>query len=49
MNSAALARCDREQAEIQARPELATAPAYLVALGMEDWEYEKRLIEKESA
>lgn len=47
MRSDDLARCDREQAEIQARPDLATAPAYLVALGMEDWEYEQRLIEAE--
>lgn len=44
--TAALARCDREQAEIQARADVqaGTAPAWLVTLGMEDWECEKRLL-----
>lgn len=44
-----LARCDREMAELQARDDIrnGTAPAWLVTLGMTDWEMEKRLIESE--
>lgn len=42
----ALARCDREIREIQERPDVLTGnvPAWLVTLGIEDWEAEKRLI-----
>ena len=45
----ALQRCDREIAEILSRPDVldGSAPAYLVTLGIEDWEREKRLIEVE--
>jgi len=42
-----LERCDRELAEINAQPDLETAPAYLIALGRHDWEYEKLLIQRE--
>ena len=43
-----LERCDREIAEILARPDIVAgiAPAYLVTLGIEDWEAEKRLIQR---
>jgi hypothetical protein len=43
---AALDRCDREIAEIRQRPDVqaGTAPAWLVTLGIEDWECEKRLL-----
>jgi len=46
----ALERCAREQAELQARPDAmaGTAPAWLMTLGMEDWEREKELIEREA-
>jgi hypothetical protein len=42
-----LERCQREQAEIQNRSDVVAglAPAWLVTLGIEDWECEKRLIE----
>jgi hypothetical protein len=45
-----LERCDREQEEIRNRPDViaGTVPAYLVVLGLEDWEREKRLIEGQS-
>lgn len=38
--------CEREQRSIQERVDVrtGTAPAWLVTLGMEDWEAEKRLI-----
>lgn len=36
-----LARCDREIAEASAQMD---APAWLVTLGVEDWEAEKRLL-----
>lgn len=39
-----LARCDREIAEITARADRETLPAWLVTLGYEDWQMEKRLI-----
>ncbi len=41
-----LARCDREIREIQERSDVVAgnAPAWLVTLGVEDWEAEKRLI-----
>lgn len=44
--SEALARCDREIAEILGRPDVVAglAPAWLVTLGIEDWEAEKRFI-----
>lgn len=45
----ALARCDAEMAELQAREDVrnGSAPAWLVTLGMTDWELEKRLIERD--
>jgi DNA adenine methylase len=43
---AALDRCDRELAAIDARPDIDTAPAYLPAMGRNDWEHEKRLLEE---
>lgn len=46
---AALERCDRELAEIDARPDLETSPAYLIALGRHDWEREKEFIRQEEA
>lgn len=44
----ALARCDREIQEILSRPDVVAgqAPAWLVTLGVEDWEAEKRAIRK---
>jgi hypothetical protein len=39
-----IARCDSEIAEMKAQP--AIRPAYLVALGIFDWEQERQLIEK---
>ena len=44
--SEAVARCDREIAEILNRPDVVAglAPAWLVTLGLLDWETEKRLI-----
>ena len=44
--SGAVARCDREIAEILNRPDVVAglAPAWLVTLGLLDWETEKRLI-----
>lgn len=39
-----LARCDREIAEIENRPDFLTAPAWLLTMGMMDWETEKYLI-----
>jgi len=38
-----IARCDREIAEMLAQPP--TSPAYLTTLGIEDWRWEKRLLE----
>jgi hypothetical protein len=45
---AALERCSAEQSEIINRPDVAAgfAPAWLVTLGIEDWEMEKRFIEQ---
>jgi hypothetical protein len=45
-----LARCDREIAEILNLPAVkdGTAPAWLVTLGIEDWEDEKRAILREN-
>ena|SRR5215471_18746429 len=40
---AEIERCDREIAEIEARPP--GSPAYLTTLGIEDWRWEKRLLE----
>jgi hypothetical protein len=47
--AAALKRCEEEQLAIATRPDVAAgaAPAFLVTLGLEDWEMEKRLIAKE--
>ena len=44
--NAHLDRCDREIAEICNRVDVASgrAPAWLVTLGIEDWECEKRLL-----
>ena len=41
-------RCDREIAEIMNRPDVVAglAPAWLVTLGVSDWEAEKRLIQQ---
>lgn len=46
-----LERCDREIAAIRARPDVVAglAPAWLVTMGIEDWEAEKRLILAEAA
>jgi len=46
--SDAVARCDLEIAEILNRPDVVdgSAPAWLVTLGLLDWEIEKRLIQK---
>jgi hypothetical protein len=46
-----LERCDREQREIRERPDIVAGvvPAYLVVMGLEDWEHEKRLIALEQA
>lgn len=47
-----IARCDREIAAIDAEPSVidGTAPAWLVTLGREDWEAEKRwLVERGEA
>lgn len=45
-----IARCEREIAEIEARPDVAAglAPAWLVTLGVEDWRAEMRRIAAES-
>jgi len=47
----AVERCAREQAEILNRPDVASgqAPAWLVTLGVEDWECEKRLIDAQNS
>jgi hypothetical protein len=51
MSQKDLDRCDQEIAEILNRPDVKSgnAPAWLVTLGVNDWETEKRLILKESA
>jgi hypothetical protein len=48
---ASLARCDREIEEILNRPDVKAgiAPAWLVTLGIADWETEKVLILRESS
>ncbi len=46
---AELDRCDREIREIEDRPDRPTAPSWLLALGINDWEYEKKMIEAEQA
>ena len=43
----ALARCDAEIARIESEGETGQYPAWLIALGKEDWEAEKRAIERE--
>jgi hypothetical protein len=47
---ARLDRCDREIEEIRNRPDVLAGkcPAWLVALGIMDWELEKRLILREA-
>ena len=44
-----LERCDAEIAEILSRPDVVAGevPAYIVTLGIEDWEMEKKLIMRE--
>jgi hypothetical protein len=44
-----LERCDQEIAEIASRPDVVAgeAPAWLVALGVNDWQVERKLIEGE--
>jgi hypothetical protein len=46
---AQLARCDQEIAEIQAREDVLSGlvPAWLVTLGVEDWEAEARELRKQ--
>jgi hypothetical protein len=46
VRQSALDRCAKEQAEILNRSDVASgaAPAWLVTLGIEDWEMEKRFI-----
>ena len=39
-----IARCDREIAEMLAQPP--TAPAYLTTMGIEDWRWERRELER---
>jgi hypothetical protein len=41
-----IARCDAEIAAMEQQP--STVPAYLTTLGIEDWQREKRLIEREA-
>lgn len=41
----ALARCSAEQSQIIADAAQTDFPAWLVVLGLEDWEMEKRFIE----
>jgi hypothetical protein len=45
---AAIARCEAEISEILNRPDVVAGmvPAWLVTLGIEDWEAEKRLLLK---
>jgi hypothetical protein len=45
-----LERCEAEQREIRERADVRSGlvPAWLVTLGLEDWEMEKRLIEAEN-
>jgi hypothetical protein len=45
--AAAVARCDREIAAMKAQP--LGQRAYIVALGIFDWEQERQLIEKHPA
>ena len=47
--TAELARCDREIKGIRTQPNIEAVPAWWVALGVLDWEYEKRLIMKEQS
>jgi hypothetical protein len=42
-----IARCEREIAEIRDRKD--ECAAYLTVLGLNDWEYEKRLLLRELA
>lgn len=45
----ALARCDEEIARINQEGETGEHPAWLIALGTNDWQMEKRAIEREDA
>ena len=47
-DAAEVDRCDREIAAIMNRPDVVAglAPAWLVTLGVSDWEAEKRLIQQ---
>ena len=45
---AEIERCDLEIAEMDQRPDRFTSPAWLVALGRNDWEHERRLIAEEA-
>jgi hypothetical protein len=42
-----IARCDREIAEMEQQPPL--QPAYLTTLGIQDWEGEKRILQRIAA
>ena len=44
-----LERCDREIQEIRERAAREEMPAYLVTMGIHDWQTERRLIETEEA
>lgn len=46
-NQSEIARCRAEQEEIRSRPDVLAGevPAWLVMLGLEDWEMEIRLLE----
>lgn len=47
MNAEQLARCDREIEAMRQQPPV--KPAYLVAMGINDWQRERELIEQEAA
>lgn len=44
----AIEACDRQLAEIDARPDLDTSPAYLSTMGRHDWEWEKNRLLREA-
>lgn len=43
-----LERCEAEQRQLRADADAGKCKAWLVVLGLEDWEREKRLIEEEA-
>ena len=45
--AAAIARCDEEIARITREGEAGDQPAWLITLALNDWEAEKRTIERE--